>query len=478
MAESEHERKFGLVQFDDDQDPGAGWCAVAGMPARRIMGPHELSTDTLWWTNIPYDHFYKRSEAFRNPNLRHDKYLVVSPKDVLKEWGYDPEAVDSNFVCYFGAQVFDRVMRLSWSLLSFKNPKMRLAEAFTGKTLREDLRSLVPELEYPKGEAATVIKTGNAWEEFTATSVRSPRGARWVTLRRPRLSYAMEMLQTPVPRGPFEHKGKAELKSTSKGRVELIQRIEEPCMVEVTVESIQPEVAPIYGFGAAVDKDKRVNRNWVAHPEFMLLTKLAKLDVRSVWMGREYWGMVPDMCDAVGDFLKDKVSEFSWSAGIVAECLWRSVPLAEDKAKAGPLRNGEERAQTSWPGVWVRAADKSTMFLLSMRLTELGYAVSSYGLGWVRVSVTDEEVLNLMKDGLSLGLMPSLSDVPDGAFPKPEHVPWNGDAKARNLVAFTMAKNREMLWNFDKAPLLRGDRRKEYLRRLAERYHQGKSARA
>ncbi len=411
MSGNESNRKFGLVQFDDEQDPGAGWAAVAGQAARRIMGSNELATDTIWWTNIPYDHFYRRSEAFRNPNLRHDKYLVVSPKDVLKDWGYDPEAVDSHFVCQFGAQAFDRVMRLSWSLLSFKHPKMRIEEAFTGKTLREDLRSLIPELDYPKGEAASVLKSGNAWEEFTATSVRSPKGARWVTLRRPRLSYAMEMLQTPVPRGPFEYRARADLKGNAKARVAQVKAMTEPCMVEVTVNSIQPEVAPIYGFGAAVDKDKRVNRNWVAHPEFSLLTTLAEVDVRSVYVGREYWAMVPDMCEGVSEFLSDKVMELSWSAGVVAECLWRSVPLGEDKSKAGPLRTGEERAMTSWPGVWVRAADKSTMFLLSMRLTELGYAVSSYGLGWVRVSVTDDEVVNLIKDGLTLGLLPSLSEV-------------------------------------------------------------------
>ena len=473
MSGEDLDRKFGLVYFDDEQEPGAGWCAVAGpggQAARRIMGPNELSTDTLWWTNITYDHFYKRSEAYRNPNLRHDKYLVVSPKDVLREWGYDPEAVDSQFTCSFGAQVFDRIMRISWSLLSYVNPKMRIEEAFTGKTLREDLRSLLPELDYPKGPSATVIKSGNAWEEFTATSVRAPKGARWITLRRPRLSYAMEMLQTPVPRGPFEYKARNDLKGDARGRVQLVKTVSEPCMVEVTIKNMQPEVSPIYNWGAATNKDVRQPRNWVAHPEFILLTSMAEVDVRSVYMGREYWGMVPEMSDGVTEFLNDKVSEFSWSAGIVAECLWRSVPLAEDKAKAGPLRDGEERAQTSWPGAWVRAADKSTLFMLSMRLTELGYAVSSYGLGWVRVSVTEEEVLNLIKDGLGLGLVPSLSEVPEGAFRSARDFNWQGDERAKNLVYFTLMKNREMLWNLDKVPLIPRGRRKEYLRKLHERY--------
>jgi hypothetical protein len=475
MAQSE--RKFGLVYFDDDQEPGAGWAAVAGEPARRIMGSNELPTDTLWWTNIQYGHFYRRSEAFRNPNLRHDKYLVVSPKDCLREWGHNPESVDAGFTCTFGARCFDRIMRIAWNIVSEVHPKMRTEEAFTGKTLREDLRSLFPELEYPKGPAATLMKTGIAWEEFTPTTVRTPRGAKFLTLRRPRMSYANEMLQTPVPRGPFVHRTRRELKVEAAGMLDHVKRLDQPCMVEVTVKSMQPEVAPIYGFGAAIDKDKRVSRSWVAHPEFILLSSLADIEVRSVYMGREYWGMMPDLPDAIQGFLSNRYSDLSWSAGIVAEALWRAVPLSEDKSKAGPMRDGEERAQTSWQGAWIRAADKSTMFLSSMRLTELGYAVSSYGLGWVRCSVTEEEVPNLLKDGLSLGLVPVVSEVPDGTFRNLREINWQGDVKARNLATLTCMRDTDILWMLDYIPLVSHKQRPEYLKRVQERWN-AKSASA
>lgn len=468
MKASELDRKFGVVVFDDDQDPGAGWACVANGVARRISGPNELATDTIWWTNISYEMFFRRTEIWRQPNLRHDKYLVVGPTDVLREWGFDPATHDADFVCTVCAKAFDRIMRLAWRLLSDVNPKMRIEEAFTGKTLREDVRQLLPKLEYPKGEAATVMKSGQAWEEFTATGARWPKGSKWVTLRRPRLSYALEILQTLVPRGPFNYKTRADLRSQSTDRVQYVKDSTQPCMVEVSVHSISPEVAPIYGFGSATDKERRVQRSWVAHPEFILLSRFASVDVRSIWEGHEYYGLVPELAEPVKDFLSDKFTEYSWSAGIIAETLWRSVVLGEDKTRGGPLREGEERAQTSWQGAWLRAADKTVMFSVALRLAELGYSVLSYGLGWVRCAVPEEETIQYIKDGLTFGLIPQLLDVPEGAFNANRIPAWEGDDRSKAFASLTLSRNSNMLWNLDHILLMPRDKRNEFVRHLKQ----------
>lgn len=479
MRGEDLEKKFGVVLFDQDQDPGAGWCAVA-LPggrtstARRINGPNELANDTIWWTNIGYEMFFKGTEVWRNPTLRHDKYLVVSPQDVLKEWGYDPAGVEPHFVTSFCASIFDRIMRMAWQLLSDVNPKLRIDQAFVGKTLREDLRPLLPELDYPKLEAAESMTSGVAWAEFTGTGARGPKGGKWITLRKPRLSYAMTMLQTPVPQGPYEHLSRMDLRQKGPDRVAYIAGLETPCMVEVTVRSMQPEVAPIYGFGAAIDKDKRVNRSWVAQPEFVLLNTFAEIDVRSAWVGEKNWALVPAMNEAVRSFLSDKHTNYSWSAGVLAETLWRAVALGEDKAKAGPLRTGEQRAQTSWQGLWLRASDKCEMFRAGMRLTELGYAVLSYGLGWVRCMVAEEEVAQLIKDGLLLGLVPHPVDVPRAAFPSNRPIPWDqaNDPKSRLYAQFSVTGNQNMLWNLDRTPLIEPTQRDAYIRALNDRNRQ------
>ncbi|AOG03145.1 hypothetical protein [Bosea sp. RAC05] len=468
---SEEGRKFGVVIFDDAQDPRGGWYCVAGGAADRFAGAHELSTDTLWWTNISYEHFFRgQNEIWRIPNLRHDKYLVVSHIDVLKEWGHPPDTTDADFTCAFCASAFDRVMRNAWRLISDVFPKIDIESAFRGKTLREDLRCLLPELEYPKGPAAEVFKTGRAWEEFTSTLVKPPRGGRRLMLRRPRLSYAMELLQTPVPRDPFEWISRGDMRSQAADKLDFVLNNTRPCVANVVVRSIQQEVAEIYGFGNAIDKDKRVNREWVAQPEFQIFARYADLDVKSVYIGREYWALMPGMAEPVKDFFTAKYHEYSWAVGVIAECFWRAAMLGEDKNKAGPLRDGEEKAQTSWQGLWIRAADKATMFQCSMRLTERGHAVTGYGLGWVRCTVPEEAVTQFISDGLTLGLVPVFSDVPESAFNIRNLPTWGGDKESAAVATFTVTRNTNMLWNLDKLPLMKPDKQGDYVKRLKERF--------
>src|SRR3546814_21124936 len=138
VREQAENRRFGLVLFDDPKDPSSGWAAVAGEESpRRIGGPNELSTETIWWTNISYEFFFKKTEAWRNPWLRHDKYLVASPSDVLREWGYDPKEVSSDFVCQFVAKAFGRVMQLAFKIVREADPRVRMDAEIGRASCRE-----------------------------------------------------------------------------------------------------------------------------------------------------------------------------------------------------------------------------------------------------------------------------------------------------------------------------------------------------
>src|SRR3546814_20355235 len=146
IREQAENRRFGLVLFDDPKDPSSGWAAVAGEESpRRIGGPNELSTETIWWTNMSYEFFFKKTEAWRNPWHRHDKYLVASPSDVLREWGHDPKEVSSDFVCQFVATAFGRVMQLAFKTVREADQRVRMDEDFAGKTSRADRGRTTPE---------------------------------------------------------------------------------------------------------------------------------------------------------------------------------------------------------------------------------------------------------------------------------------------------------------------------------------------
>jgi hypothetical protein len=475
-AQREEERgakKFGCVLFDDEKEPGAAWAAVNGGEAKRIEGINELATDTIWWSNMTYESFFRATEAWRNPWLRHDAYLVVKPKDVLQEWGYPPDLTGPDFTASFASSVFASIMRMAYRLAKECEPRTRMDTLFVGTTLREDLRRLLPEAEYPKGEAATIMKTGQAYAEFTRTTVRGIKGAKVFVLRRPRVSYAMEMLMTPIPKGPFEYLGRQDLrelcaKNQSTDRVAWVRGVERPCLVEVAVQQMEADIAPVYGFGNSTDKDKRVPRSWVAHPEFLVMSAFSDLEVRSVWIGKEYTMLNKDWPEPVARFLADKYTEFSWSAGVIAETLWRAAALGEERGRVNKNVPIDERAHTSWRGAWIKAADKTAMFLAARQLTEMGYSTVSYGLGWVSCLVLEDQVQDLIADALTLGLVPKLADVPEGMFEQNQQIPWGGDQRAQMLAQLTMTKEKDMLWNLNKLPLYEPEQRGPMIKKLLQ----------
>src|SRR3546814_16330640 len=130
-----------------------------------------------------------------------------------------------------------------------------------------------------------------------------------------------------------------------------------------------PDAAPSSGVGNATDKEVRTPRSWVAHPEFLVLSRLAEIDVRGAYVGRDYGLLADGMQDTTRDFLSDKFSDLSWSAGVVAETIWRAAALAAAKSKAGSLRDGEERPHTPWPGAGLKASAKSSIFATGIGLT-------------------------------------------------------------------------------------------------------------
>ena len=373
------------------------------------------------------------------------------------------KAVSADFTCQFCAFLFDRIMRIAYSLIRGHDPRVRMDQAFTGNTLRDDMRRLLPEPEYPKAEAASIMKRNQAFDEFTMTGMRPVRDARRIVLRKPRMLYATEMLQTLTPHGPFEHFDRRKIAAKNPDKIAFVRDCERPCMVELTVERMAPEIAPVYGFGNTADRDRRSQRSWVAHPEFHVLQRLAEIDVRSVYMGREYGALAASLPENVKEFLADKHNEFSWSAGIVAEAIWRAATLSEEKSKVGVLREGEDRADTSWQGAWIKAADKISMFLTAHEITQAGHSVSSYGIGWVQCMVPEESLKDLINDGLSLGLLPSMLDLPDVMFSADVPVHWGWDNRSHGLAHFVASKRQNLLWNLDRVPTLKPDQRGKFI---------------
>lgn len=468
------DKRFGVALFADEQDPKEAWAAVNGSQAKKIQHVGELSTDTIWWTNLSYEAFFRKTQLGRNPYLRHDAYLVCKPADVLREWGYDPDVsrTGSDFQASFISTVFSRIMRIAFRLVKDVEPNAKMDHVFTGNTLREDLRRLLPPAEYPKGEAAQILKTGQAWQEFTRTTARPIRGAKLVMLRRPRLPYAIQMMQTPVPKGPFEFLGRSDLRQLTSDRTNWMCNSSDPCLAEIAIMTIDADIGAVFGFGNSTDKDRRIARSWVAHPEALALAEVADIDVKNVYVGKGGYGlMTNEMHEGVRRFLSDRYAENSWSAGVIAETLWRAAALGEEKTRSGSTPP-EERPHTSWRGAWIKANDKACMFGLAMRLTRMGYSISSYGFGWLTCMCPEESIPELMRDALSLGMLPKLVDVPESLYSTKDPIPWDGDKKSMGWAQMLMSRQNGLLWDLDQLPLYDPSQRDAMLQKIIQKHRQ------
>ncbi len=468
MARYEPDKRFGFVFFDDIKDPTSGWASL-GQKSTRISSVDDLSTGVIWWSNIDYSVFFYSTEIWRKSFLRHDRYLVVSPDRALAEWNHDAKRLTNDFKCTFLAQVFNRIMHAAFNLARRQIPTLTMEKLFGGQRLLDDLRVLMPEMDYPRADAAAIMKVDQAYAEFTKCTVRTPYDGENIILRRPRLLYAATMLQLPVPVGPFENMDRREMrKAGGDDRAQFVRESDKPFMVELTVERMDQNIAPIYGFSNASDKNKKkTTRSWVAHPEFLALNEFAEMDIRSAWVGDSYKNLYEDLDSNIQDFFNNPINDALWTSGIIAETLWRSMLLKESGDKVGRAADGDERAGTSWEGAWIRAQDKIMMFAAAKVLTDRGYAVTSYGLGWVMCKVPREMKAEYLKDALSLGLVPAMSDIPDGLFPKKSRIPWTDDQKSFFLASYQSAKRADLIWGLDFLSVIDDPKqRAEYQKRI------------
>lgn len=446
---NQEDLRFGAVLFDDIESPSSGWMSIEGTQVKRIDDIHQMPSDVIFWTNIAYGPFFSGAGRTRS-NLRHAEYLVCKPTEILGEWGY-PENTPQTFTPVLMSVMFSRIARLTFGIASKCNPQLRMSEFFTNTTLQGDVGIFLPEAEFPEDEAVETCTANKGFVRFTVTNgVRGPKGGAMIKLRPPRLSYARKLLNGMTPVGPFEFINPQEASGGRRNLAAWLCSQPRPFVAEIAVDDGDPDSASMYGYGNTTDR-KKVMRTWVAAPELKaLLTIYKKISVRSVWMGKDYKKLSDTLPDPIMKFLNAKISFGSWSAGVVAETIWRA-------ACAGDIRRkmpGEPRANTSWRGAWLFAEDKVEGYQAAKSLYDFGHVVTMYGPGWLNSVVASENVEDLIRDSLTCGLIPPMVDVPDNMMRKDESFVWGGNEDALTLVDCILKKRQQLAWNTDEVRVL------------------------
>lgn len=457
--------KFGFMLFDDPLDPQGGWSSISGEKSLYVSNINDLSTDVLWWTNLSYEAMYIKSKVGVSASMRHDKYIILHPNECLLEWGYDSKNLSSEFMSVMISRIFNRIMILSWNIIVDACKGIHPKDVFSSRELRQDISRIFPEPVWPKGEAAAVCKRGYGFTDFTITTFNASRGNANIKLSRNRLSHALDILSTPIPDCEFEFISGRDIGENPR---EVVMNSKLPYFAEVSLKNIDHAASTVLAFGTSMDKKQRIMRTWVPHPELVSINPIADIEIKNAYVGKNYTSLVNLLPDSVISFLNCPFSFLSWTAGIIAETIWKSATLKNIKVNP----DDGYIPDTSWRGLWIKSIDKTLTFISALKMSECGWTASYYGGGLGSYSCPVSRVSSLIIDGGLCGLTPKFGNIPKDF--NVDDFKWKGDIRAENISNLTISNNSVILWNMDRLPTIPKKERKNAYGEIVKAISSGK----
>jgi hypothetical protein len=450
---------FGAVIFDDQNMPGNGWVSIEGDTPYRIVDQSQLPTNTIFWSNCSYNAYWYTHRGKLVSHLRCADYLPIKPGAILKTWGADPAMVRPDQYAVIMASVFSRMMKMARGLMRNSELGLRESMFFVSDKLTQDIKTILPQAEFPRddSEINSILRKGIGFDYFTTTSVLRRKDAQMITVGRPRIDHAIEIMSSPVPNGPFAyHRGK-DLPPAGE-----LSAISKPVMAEIIMHRSDPTISSIYGFGITSGRNNKVQRNWVAHPELAIMSGFSDIEIRGAMIGESYGVLSQSITNILRKFFTAKESSLSWSAGAVIDAIWGAAAVG--KTFSGALGTKEQTPQTSWRGAWLRATDKVVTLRYAMQLHRENFAVLSYSNGQITCAVTPERREEFILTSWRLGLVPPIYELPR-QFTDTElaTIPWGGDPNSKFWATLMLTKNSKALWELDNLPVASEEEKREIL---------------
>jgi hypothetical protein len=355
---------YGAVIFDDEIRPGSGWASVRGKPAFRIKGTGDLASDIYWWTNLQTKTFVKYG-ALGNQKLKRDDYLKPTMNQLHQELGLTTVRMPISRIVEITSEIFERVMRMAFENYGLENPtELTLTEDLYDQLIRED-KSISPDIDDALRES---------YQTWSQGAERPPEKAKLITFRRPRILHAQDVLATPIPGDQWEFIDTKKLPPESK-RVDWLVSQDRPALVRASVKNVQFEYSKVVCFGAGL----ATSRNWMSHPELMMLSKFANVKVQAVFLACDYAPQKVYRQMITGGAL----GSLSISKGILAENYW--IALASSRTTKKFAR--DKLVIHSPRAVWLTASDRFHSLVPALMMDGSGFSVRGFGRGKVTVAV-------------------------------------------------------------------------------------------
>ena len=399
--------KLGVVRFDTSDPSQGGWVSVEGERARRINGPGALSNDTLWWSSLTFDDMYRAN--IRTPYIKLTTYCTswstsgepMGQNEICMDWGFMHRNFSDQEITEALSAIFASTMRFVERHYGLDLAKEVPQQASLADELRVLLLPEKDEHFTPEVDAALEA----AYQPYTYCVFPRHDLNDYVHVQMivPPVRYAHEVLDVVVPESKFNFIGADQLPRDPAARLEWVLAQENPVLARIRVSDVSPEYAPVLAFGNGAKSG--CNRTWASHPELLLLSKYATIEIESAFV---FGGYEPlDNKLRLPRF--SGLQEMTPTADIIASNHWiglaRSNPWTFERRSRG--RAWSPRA------IWINAIDRFLMFTYALRLYRAGIAVYRYGAGRITAVVPKYHYRDAYEVATSCGLLAPPSITPD-----------------------------------------------------------------
>jgi hypothetical protein len=366
--------KIGIVLFRDATPfsrEGNIACEHRGRPFY-FSATTDLPSQTLWITNASSDALYEAG-LNRSPHIASDSYFRTRLSQMVQELGLQSISLDQQVVVL--AEILGCAAELMKKQLGLTQyPAYGMAQA---------VGQLYGSAEGPKNSLLLQVAEQSC-QRFTACERnRRYEKAEVFSFWFPRVPWASEMLELPLPLGGLSQIAKHNLPDLGQNSNSLVDWAFEskiPLFARIRIHGIEERVGKLMNYGAGalgVSKvtekgqsyDARNFREWCALPELAFLSTYGEVEVLQV-VTAEQWqntGLRP---------IRTKRSTISYAYGLAAENLW-----------VGTLRknSGNFSISKTLSTAWLQAEDRMRCLKTALSLHKAGMEITTYGNGRIGV---------------------------------------------------------------------------------------------
>ena len=367
-------QSYGAVIFDRPEDASEGWaCAVNDKPFR-VSSTGDLSSGTVWYTNIPMETFFKK--GFRqSPKLRPEGYLRTQHNSLMIELNLRNESPETQVLVL--ANLFHRVMHFSYLHLGLTSPPIgMLNNGLRQSSLPADPRTPVEVLK----------AAGEASQSYVECEKRNIEDrASLISLVFHRFMHAKHILSSNYPTGSWSRLDSANLpRNTSQAFEAWQHQVGRPALFQVTINAVATTINHLINYGAGAGMEvaqaseggryityKR--RCFMTGEELQFMLNYADITIDAAYLADNY-GPAPVVLPNWGNF-----TENSFAFGLYAENLWTSLTRSLDgKSAKSPL------------SAWIHSYDRLACLRKAMEIDAEGIAiVHSYGYGRITLRLPE-----------------------------------------------------------------------------------------